>query len=137
MKTKDCDIFLCYSAADTAWAAEVERAFLDAGFSVFSVAGIKLNKASLQKTRKALEQSAALVALVGGNGPNEWFSFEVGAAMGLDKPAYALFKGRRPVLTSYVEQFGVFPASKIDRLIALISDAEAMSRRGRLNEAYA
>jgi hypothetical protein len=117
------DVFLSHTQADVAWATEIERKFMDAGLSVFRLGGSATGESISDSLWDALAESSSFVALVASAGiqaPS--FGFEVGAAMAWRKPVYVLFKGARPsTLPAYVEKYGIFPASQVDRVVRLVS----------------
>jgi hypothetical protein len=119
---KTCDVFISHGAVDRTWAAEVSQRFSEAGMTAFRIdvaeAPVKLE----DTVWEALAESSAIVVLI--SSPTwqaQSSSIEVGAAMAWEKPAFALFKGRRPQgVPAYVEQFGVFPSDELDRLVGLV-----------------
>jgi len=116
------DVFLSYAQSDTAWAAVVQQKLGEAGFKVFTVAGVPSGDNASDLIWDALTESAALIALVRGpGGMSKSLAVEIGAAMAWQKPVYVLYEGDKPPeLPKYAERFGVFRASDIEKLIRQI-----------------
>jgi hypothetical protein len=115
------DVFISYAQHDVGWAAEVQRAFENAGLRVYNIANTQPGENVSDAVWEALAESAALVALVTA-GPSDLLLVEIGAAMAWHKPVYVLYRGRRPSgLPNYVEQYGVHPESRIERVIELVN----------------
>jgi hypothetical protein len=129
------DVFLSFPQSETAWAAAVERRMLDAGLSVFVARDVPgLDADAADRTWDAMAESAAVVSLA--RGPRETspsLLFEVGAAMAWNKPVYVVYAGDPPAdLPKYVNDFGVFPADRIDHVIGLVRNGEpSMTERER------
>jgi hypothetical protein len=134
------DVFLSYSQSETAWAAEVQVRFGQAGLEVFNAYGADAGDMRDGVIWDALVESSALIALV--RSPREMsptLSFEIGAAMTWQKPVYVLYQGDRPTgLPKYAEQFGMFPASELDKLVRLVAREKGFSdeERHALQQAY-
>jgi len=87
------DVFLSYAQSDTAWAAVVQQKLGEAGFKVFTVAGVPSGDNASDLIWDALTESAALIALVRGpGGMSKSLAVEIGAAMAWQKPVYVLYE---------------------------------------------
>ena len=123
MKTLEVtDVFLSCSQSETAWAAEVQLRFGEAGLKVFTDYGADAGNGLDGLIWDALVESSALIALVRSpRGMSAMLSFEIGAAMTWQKPVYVLYEGDRPTgLPKYAERFGMFPAREIDKIVRLV-----------------
>lgn len=128
------DVFLSYAQPDVAWAAEVERAFADAGLVAYNIARTSPGEHVVDTLWDALAESAALVALISSTGSRSSnLSFEIGAAMAWSKPVYVLYKGDRPEgLPRYVQSNGIFAADQLHHVVDLVRRSElALSDKQR------
>lgn len=117
------DVILTYAPSEVVWAVDIERKLADAGLNAYRIVSAEPGS-SLDDTWDAHAESHALIVLIAPGAMPPLLMFEAGAAMMGQKPIYVLYKGPRPSkLPRYVEQFGVFPAADVDRVVELVSEA--------------
>lgn len=140
-KTPIYDVFLSHHPQDGGLASMVTREIESAGCGVFSLESLPLGSHIQSQVLDALVDSSAVVVLLTRSSvESRGVAFEVGVAMGWDKPIYIIHDGlEMRSIPEFLNQFHLVPLSDLPRVVKQIQSLRkplSDSQREFLIDAY-
>jgi hypothetical protein len=113
-------VFLSYSSADQELANEVAAELTGAGIDVVAQSDLPADETPYQWLRKALPKSNAMVVVLSrlaqGREIPASVLFEIGAAVGADKPIYLIVDDPSAKLPFHVRNLRVLPLNRVEEI---------------------
>ncbi len=119
------EVFLFHGVHDVGVATLVRRAFGDRGMNVFATSTeFQLGDGNEATIRNALFESCAMVVLLTRSTlHSEYVAFEVGAAMGLEKPIFVVYDGiPSSEIPGFLRKYPTIPLSNLPDLVKQVHD---------------
>ncbi len=140
-KTPIYDVFLSHHPQDGGLASMVTREIESAGCGVFSLESLPLGSHIQSQVLDALVDSSAVVVLLTRSSvESRGVAFEVGVAMGWDKPVYIIHDGlEMRSIPEFLNQFHLVPLSDLPRVVKQIQSLRkplSNSQRESLIDAF-
>ena len=118
VQTTPCDVFLSYSLPEAQTADLVERALVGAGLNVLSPSKLENGTPYEDTIQLAIAESQIVVVIIDPRqAPSSTTAVELGAAIAWGKPIYVVTEPGNTRLPDYLQNYPVFPVSRIDDLV--------------------